>query len=156
MRSRASTFLTKRHGALLTTSLAGQDTPHIIVLFQLTPLVQLLRNGKYECTDSESTRLVSKEVSYRWRTPTAAPINISDDFIAPEFAAALQVIKLGKAPLIIHAGAALKSWLCGFLSSLLRHLKIPKFWKRGLVVAIQKPLKIHKGPKELSSDLFAL
>ena len=37
-RSRISTFYTqaKKHGALLTTSLAGQDSPPIIVPFQLT------------------------------------------------------------------------------------------------------------------------
>ena len=50
------------------------------------------------------------------------------DQILREFAAALQHLKPGKAlgpdsicsELILHAGAALKSWLCDFLSSCLR------------------------------------
>ena len=49
--------------------------------------------------------------------------------------------------LLLHAGAALKSWLCGFLSSCLHHLKIPKIWRRALVVAIPKPMKPVENPK---------
>ena len=41
----------------------------------------------------------------------------------------------------------LKSWLCGFFSSCLRHLKIPKVWRRTLVVAIPKPKKPLEVPK---------
>ena len=41
----------------------------------------------------------------------------------------------------------LKSWLCGFFSSCLRHLKIPKVWRRALVVAISKPKKPVEDPK---------
>ena len=62
------------------------------------------------------------------------------NFSQREFAAALQHLKPGKAPcpdsicseLILHAGAALKSWLRDFLSSCLRRLKIPKIWKERL------------------------
>ena len=76
-------------------------------------------------------------------------VNISDNFSHREFAAALQHLKPGKAPkpdsicseLILHAGAALKSWLHDFLSSCLHRLKIPKIWRRALVVAIPKPTK---------------
>jgi len=57
---------------------------------------QLLRNGKYEGADRESSRLVSKEVSDLWRAPP--PINISGDFTTAEIAAALQKTKPGKAP----------------------------------------------------------
>ena len=82
-------------------------------------------------------------------------MNISESFTSQEFAAALKNLKPGKAPgpdsicpeLITHAGAALKSWLCGFLSSCLRHLKIPKVWRRALVVAIPKPKKPVEGSK---------
>ena len=82
-------------------------------------------------------------------------MNISENFISQEFAAALKNLKPGKAPgpdsifpeLITHAGAALKSWLFGFLSSCLRHLKIPKVWRRALVVAIRKPKKPVEDPK---------
>ena len=48
---------------------------------------------------------------------------------------------------ITHAGAALKSWLCGFLSSCLHLLKIPKVWRRALVVAIPEPKKPVEDPK---------
>ena len=41
----------------------------------------------------------------------------------------------------------MKSWLCGFLSFCLRHLKIPKVWRRALVVAIPKPKKPVEDPK---------
>ena len=83
------------------------------------------------------------------RATTPDPVNISDSFLRREFTAALQHLKPGKAPrpdsicpkLILHSGAALKSWLCDFLSSCLRRLKIPKIWRRALVVAIPKPTK---------------
>ena len=76
--------------------------------------------------------------------------SISLEIFSPrEFAAALHHLKLGKAPgpdsicpeLLIHAGLGLKFWLRGFLSSCLRQLKIPKVWRRALVVAIPKPSK---------------
>ena len=60
---------------------------------------------------------------------------------------------------MLHAGAALKSWLRDFLSSCLRRLKIPKIWSRALVVAItKKPVgdKARWGLKELSTDISAL
>ena len=77
------------------------------------------------------------------------------DFLQREFAAALQHLKPGKAlgpgficpELILHGGAALKSWLHDFLSSCLRQLKIPKIWRRALVVAIPKPRKPVGDPK---------
>ena len=116
---------------------------------------QLVRNGKYEAVDRKLSRLVFQEVSDLWRATTPDAVNISDSFLQREFAAALQHLKPGKAPgpdsicseLILHAGAALKSWLCDFLSSCLRRLKIPKIWRRALVVAIPKPAKPVKDPK---------
>ena len=85
---------------------------------------QLVRNGKYEAVDLKSSRLVFQEVSDLWRatTPDAVNTRISDNFLQREFAAALQHLKPGKAPgpdsicpeLILHAGAALKSWLRHF------------------------------------------
>ena len=121
---------------------------------------QLVRNGRYEVVDRKSSRLVSQEVSDRWRATTPNPVNISDIFSQREFTAALQHLKPGKAPgpdcicpeLIIHAEAALKSWLHDFLLSCLRRLKIPKIWRRAIVVAIPKPMK----PVELSTDIFCL
>ena len=116
---------------------------------------QLVRNGKYEAVDRKSSRLVSQEVSDLWRATTPDAVNISDNFSQREFAAALLHLKPGKAPgpdsicpeLILHAGAALKSWLRDFLSSCLRRLKIPKIWRRALVVANPKPGKPVGDPK---------
>ena len=83
---------------------------------------QLVRNGKYEAVDRKSSRLVFQEVSDLWRATTSDAVNISDNSLQREFAAALQHLKPGKAPepnficpkLILHAGAALKSWLRDF------------------------------------------
>ena len=103
---------------------------------------QLVRNGKYEAVDRKSSRLVSQEV-------------ISDNSSQREFTAAYHHLKSGKPPgpdsicpeLILHAGAALKSWLRDFLSSCLRRLKIPQIWRRALVVAITKPTNPVGDPK---------
>ena len=92
---------------------------------------QLVRNGKYEAVDRKLSRLVSQEVSDLWRATTPDAVNIFDNFSQREFTAALQHLKPGKAPgldsicpeLILHAGAALKSWLRDFLSSCLRLLR---------------------------------
>ena len=109
----------------------------------------------YEAVDHKSSRLVFQEVSDLWRATTPDPVNISDKFSRREFTAALQHLKPGKAPgpdfifpeLILHTGASLKSWLRDFLSSCLRRLKIPKIWRRALVVAIPKPGKPMGDPK---------
>ena len=116
---------------------------------------QLVRNGKYDAVDRKSSRLVFQEVSDLWRATTQDAVNISDNFSQREFAAALQHLKPGKAPgpdsifpeLILHAEAALNSWLRDFISSCLRRLKIPKIWRRALVVAIPKPGKPVRDPK---------
>ena len=90
-----------------------------------------------------------------WRATTPDAVNISDNFQQREFAVALQHLKPGKAPgpdfigpeLILHDGAALKSWLRDFLSSCLCRLKILKIWRRALVVAIPQPTKTVGDPK---------
>ena len=53
--------------------------------------------------------------------------------------------------LIVHAKAALKSWLRDFLSSCLRRLKILKIWRRALVIAILKPTKPVGDPRSYRS-----
>ena len=90
---------------------------------------QLVRNGRYEAVDRKSYRLVSQKVSDLWGATTPS--------ICPELIIYAGAVYYN----IIHAGAALKSWLHEFLSSCLRQLKIPKIWKRALVVAIPKPMK---------------
>ena len=126
----------------------SRHTPHCPVSADAIAS-QLVRKGKYEAVDCKSSRLVSQEVSDLWRATAPDPVNISDNFSQREFAAALQHLKSGKAPgldpicpeFILYAGAALKSRLCDFLSSCLRRLKIPKIWRRALVLPIPKPGK---------------
>ena len=125
---------------------------------------QLVRNGKYEDVDHKSFRLVSQEVSELWRATTPDPVNISDTFSQREFAATLQHLKPGKAPgpdsicpeLILHAGAALKSWLRDFLSSCLCQLKFPRSGEERACGRDPKTRKARGGPKELSIDISAL
>ena len=96
-----------------------------------------------------------QELSDPWRATSPDAVNISRDFSPRDFAAALHNLKPVKAPvpesicpeLLIHAGIGLKSWLRGFLSFCLRQLKIPKVYKRALVVAISKPSKPVENPK---------
>ena len=114
---------------------------------------QLVRNRKYEAADRKSSRIVSQEVSDLRRATKSKAINISDNCSYREFTAALQHLKLGKAPEItrtsklLHSGAALKSWLRDYLSSCLRRLKIPKIWRRAFVAAIPKLTKTVGDPK---------
>ena len=101
------------------------------------------------------------KLSDLWRATAPDAVNIYGDFSPREFVATLHHLKPSKSPgpdsicpeLVIHAGPGLKFWLRGFLSSYLRQLKIPKAWRRALVVAIPKPLK---SVAELPSHLFAL
>ena len=116
---------------------------------------QLVKNRKYEGVSRRSSRLVLQEVSDLWRAEPLHRANVSGSFSHQEFAAALQHLNPGKVPgpdsicpeLIIHAGAGLKSWLRGFLSSCLQHLKISKIWRRVLVVAVLKPSKPVEDPR---------
>ena len=115
----------------------------------------LVKNWKYEAVDLKSSRFVFQEMSDLWRATTSDAVNISDNFSRREFAASLQHLKPGKAPgpdsicskLILQSGAALKSWLRDFISSCLRRLKIPKIWRRAVVVAIPKLAKPVEDPK---------
>ena len=89
------------------------------------------------------------------RATISSPVNISGNFTSREFIVALQHLKPDKAPgpdsiqseLILLVGAALNSWLCGFLSFCLHQLKISKIWKRALEVAITKPKKSEENLK---------
>ena len=108
---------------------------------------QLLKNGAYRTGGREHTRLVNKELSDRWKISTPEGHIISEPFRPEEFVAAFRRLTPGTSPgldsifpeFILHAGSALKSWFCDFLTSSMRQLKIPKIWRRALVVAIPKP-----------------
>ena len=110
---------------------------------------QLVKHGAHRTRDGESTRLVDKELSNLWKILTPEGHSISEPFRSEEFAASLRRLKPGKSPgldsippeFIHHAGSALKSWFCDFVHSCMRQLKIPKIWRRALVVAIPKPEK---------------
>jgi len=72
-----------------------------------------------------------------------------------EFTATLSSLRLGKSPcldsifleFIHHARSALKSSFCNFLTSCTCKLKVPKIWRRALIVAIPKPEKPLGDPK---------
>ena len=98
---------------------------------------QLVKDGAHE-----PTRLVNKELSDLWKIEGQS---ISESFRPEELAAALRRLKpgnfLGLDSIFPDAGSALKSWFCDFLTSCKRQLKIPKIWKRTLIVAIPKAEK---------------
>jgi len=116
---------------------------------------QLVKNGAHKTDGCKSTRLVNKELSDLWKIPTPESPSISDPFRPEELPAALRRLKPGKSlgldsifpEFILHAGSALKSWFCDFLSSCMCQLKIPKIWRRALVAAILKPEKPLEDPK---------
>ena len=122
---------------------------------------QLVKNGKNEADDRKSSLLVFQEVSDLWRATTSDAVNISDSFSQREFTAALQHLKPGKAlgpdsicpELILHAGAALKSWLCDFLFAPTQN---SQDLEKSACGRDPKTRKARGGSKELSTDISAL
>ena len=116
---------------------------------------QQVKNGKYDGANWEIFCSVMEKLSDLWWATSPDAMNISEDFSPRKFAVDLHHLKLGQAPgpdsicleFLIHAGPGLKFWQCGFLSSCLRQLKIPKVWRRALIVAIPKPSKPVEDPK---------
>jgi len=102
-----------------------------------------------------STRLVNKELSHLWKVPTSEGNSISGPFRPEELAAVLKRLKPGKSlgldfifqEFILHAWSAFKFWFCNFLTFCMRQLKIPKIWRRTLIVTIPKPEKPLGDPK---------
>ena len=98
-----------------------------------------------------------------WRVTTTDAVNISDNFSQREFAAALQHLKPGKAPgpdsicpeLILHAGAALKSWLRDHFF-LFAPTQNSQDLEKSACGRDPKTRKSRGGPKELSTDISAL
>jgi len=117
--------------------------------------LQLVKNWAHKTSDREPTRLVNKQLSDLWRIPTPEGHSISEPFRPEEFVAALRRLKPGKSPemdsifpeFMLHARSVLKSWFCDFLNSCMHQLKIPKIWRKALVVAIPKPEKPLGDPK---------
>ena len=89
------------------------------------------------------------------RVLTTSSKYISRYFSPKDFASALQLLKSRKAPgpnsicpeLIFYAVAALKSWSHKLPFFCMPQLKLPKIWRRALVVAISKPNKLSLDPK---------
>jgi len=116
---------------------------------------KLVKNGAHKTGGRESTRFVNKQLSDLWKIPRTEGHSISESFRPEEFAAALRRLKPGNSPgldsifseFILHAGSALKSWFSNFLTSCMGQLKIPKIWRRALVVAIPKPERPLGDPK---------
>jgi len=112
--------------------------------------LQLVKNGAHKTGGRESTRLVNKQPSDLWKIPKPEGHSVSKPFRPEEFAAALRPLKPRKSPgldsifleFTLHAGSALKSWFCYFFNSCMLQVKIPKIWRRALVVASPKPEKL--------------
>ena len=106
-----------------------------------------LKNEAHRTGDSESIRLVNKELSDIWKIPTPEGHSISEPFRPEELAAALRRLKPGRTPgldsifpeLLLHTRSALKTLFCDFLTSCTRQIQILKIWRRALIVAIPKP-----------------
>ena len=103
----------------------------------------------------------SRYVSDLWNTTTSNPVTISENFSLREFTASLQHLA-GKIPdsicpeHIIHAGAALKSWLREFLSFLLAPTQNFQDLEKSTCSCDLKANATRREPKELSTDIFAL
>jgi len=97
------------------------------LLFSLAPQ-WTPKNGAHRTRGRESTRLVNKQLSDLWKIPTPEGHNISEPFRPEAITAGLRRLNPGKSPgldsifpkFILHAGSALKVWLCGFLTSCMR------------------------------------
>jgi len=84
-----------------------------------------------------------------WPTRSCSTYGRLQHLRATVSTAALRRLKPGKFPALdsifpefmLHTWSALKSWFCDFVSSCMRQLKIPKIWRRALIVVIPKPEK---------------
>ena len=147
--------LVEKHGLFWTTLLVAHD-----ILFVTVPSQPMLLHLSW--LKMGNTRLWPQVIStcllrsvWLMEGRNTRPSKYLWQFFTEGFTASLQHLKPGKAPgpdficleLIIYAGAALKSWLRNFFSSCLRRLKIPKIWRRTLVVAIPKSIKPVGEPK---------
>jgi len=130
-------------------------SPRLYLVLASTIALQLVKNGTHKTGGHESTRLVSKQLSDLWKIPTPEGHSISEPFRLEELPAVLRRLKPGKSQgldsifpeFILHTRSALKSWFCDFFTSCMCQLKIPKIWRRALLVAVLKPEKPSGDPK---------
>ena len=106
---------------------------------------QLIKNGLFKTINSESARLVVKKISQLRRIPTPPDKCIFRDFFTKIFPMlfSYQSLEMLRA-LTLYAQSQYSmpaSSLNKFLSSCMRQIKLPKTWRRALVVAIPKPNK---------------
>ena len=118
-------------------------------------ITSCVRNVIFHVRDHKSAQLVALEESDLWRVLTPDSQSLPGVITIEELMSALQHLNPGKAAgpdsicseLVLHVGSEMKSWLCKFPSSCLQNLKIPKIWRRSLVVEILKPSKPPGDPK---------
>jgi len=114
--------------------------------------------------DRESTRLVNKHLSDLWKIPTPDGDKTSGPFKPDELSNALNHLEPEKSlglnsifpEFIPHAVSALTSWLCGFLTSCIRQLKILRICRRALAVAIPKPNKPLRSQRVIALCLYCV
>jgi len=117
--------------------------------------LQLVKNGHTRLATASPPGSPTRSCPTYGRFQQGEGHSISEPFSPEDFGAALRRLTPGKSPaldsifpeFILHVGPALKSWFCDFLNSCMRQLKIPKIWRRAVVVAIPKPEKPLGDPK---------
>lgn len=115
---------------------------------------QLVANGRYANPDRSFKRCLAKNVAELWKTDTESH-DLTGDFTDSEMTNAIKSLKAGKSPgldrihpeFLQHMGKNAVKWLQSYFSLCLKHLKIPKIWRKALVVAIPKPNKPTNQPK---------
>ena len=83
---------------------------------------QLVKNGAHKTVNRESTKLNNKQLSDLWKVPPHEGDNIPGSITPEVLTYPLKHLKLGKnsefenffPKFILHAGSALKPWLCDF------------------------------------------
>ena len=103
----------------------SRQSPRLCPVLANAIASQLVKNGKYEGANRETSQLVMQKLSDFWRATAPGAENISEDFSPREFTAALHHSKPGKyqgsdsicPEFLVHSGPSLKFWLRGFLSS---------------------------------------
>ena len=122
---------------------------------------QLVQNGRFPNHDREFTRQVSKEYISLWRAQSV-DTDLARDFSYEELTIAFKHLRHGKAPgpdnihaeFLIHAGDDAKEWLRKFFKKCLLTCKLPRIWRRDIVIAILKPNKPKDEPKSYSPILL--